>query len=246
MRLTAALINDSLSYLNPLKERELDLRGHKIPNIENLGAAPKDQECFDFTDNDITALANFPLMPRLQTLLCARNRISTIQSSLSKNLPNLATLVLTQNNLSNLADLDPLQGFAHLTHVSLAENPVTSKENYRYYILWRAPQIRFLDFTKVKDAERERANALFGTFDSPTDLAKEIMASKKSGAYVPAAVNGTSKANRMQLTEKEKAKLEALIRNARSLTEIQRLEKYMAEGRVPPGIMNEGDAMDET
>lgn len=27
MRLTADLIRDSLSYLNPLKERELDLRG---------------------------------------------------------------------------------------------------------------------------------------------------------------------------------------------------------------------------
>lgn len=27
MRLTADLIKDSLSYLNPLKERELDLRG---------------------------------------------------------------------------------------------------------------------------------------------------------------------------------------------------------------------------
>jgi U2 small nuclear ribonucleoprotein A' len=27
MRLTAELIKDSLSYLNPLKERELDLRG---------------------------------------------------------------------------------------------------------------------------------------------------------------------------------------------------------------------------
>lgn len=27
MRLTADLIRDSLSYLNPIKERELDLRG---------------------------------------------------------------------------------------------------------------------------------------------------------------------------------------------------------------------------
>lgn len=27
MRLTAELIQDALSYLNPLKERELDLRG---------------------------------------------------------------------------------------------------------------------------------------------------------------------------------------------------------------------------
>jgi U2 small nuclear ribonucleoprotein A' len=39
MRLTTDLIHSSLSYLNPLKERELDLRGHKIPAIENLGVA---------------------------------------------------------------------------------------------------------------------------------------------------------------------------------------------------------------
>ena len=31
MRLTAKLINNSLSYLNPLKERELDLRGTTEP-----------------------------------------------------------------------------------------------------------------------------------------------------------------------------------------------------------------------
>lgn len=31
MRLTTDLINQSLSYLNPLKERELDLRGVYLP-----------------------------------------------------------------------------------------------------------------------------------------------------------------------------------------------------------------------
>lgn len=31
MRLTAELVHHSLSYLNPLKERELDLRGTTIP-----------------------------------------------------------------------------------------------------------------------------------------------------------------------------------------------------------------------
>lgn len=31
MRLNADLINHSLSYLNPLKERELDLRGMCVP-----------------------------------------------------------------------------------------------------------------------------------------------------------------------------------------------------------------------
>jgi hypothetical protein len=36
MRLTAELINFSLSYLNPLKERELDLRGKPSPRIPRL------------------------------------------------------------------------------------------------------------------------------------------------------------------------------------------------------------------
>jgi U2 small nuclear ribonucleoprotein A' len=31
MRLTSELISSSLSYLNPLKERELDLRGMPTP-----------------------------------------------------------------------------------------------------------------------------------------------------------------------------------------------------------------------
>lgn len=102
-------------------------KGHKIPTIENLGVA-KDQECIDFTDNAITTLGNFPLSPRLQSLLCAQNRISSISESLSKQTPNLHTLVLSQNNLGELADLDPLQGFSKLTYLSLVGNPVASKE----------------------------------------------------------------------------------------------------------------------
>jgi U2 small nuclear ribonucleoprotein A' len=102
--------------------------GHKIPSIENLGVAKDQYEAIDFTDNDIATLGNFPLSTRLQTLLCARNRISSIQPNLSKSLPKLHTLVLTQNNISELADLDSLHGFTKLTHVSLVDNPVASKE----------------------------------------------------------------------------------------------------------------------
>lgn len=103
------------------------LKGHKIPTIENLGVA-KDQESIDFTDNAITTLGNFPLSPRLQTLLCAQNRISSISESLSKQIPNLHTLVLSQNNMSELSDLDPLQAFSKLTYLSLIGNAVASKE----------------------------------------------------------------------------------------------------------------------
>ncbi|TKA82484.1 U2 small nuclear ribonucleoprotein A' [Friedmanniomyces simplex] len=246
MRLTAELINNSLSYLNPLKERELDLRGHKIPSIENLGVA-KDHEAIDFTDNDLSVLTNFPLSPRLQTLLCARNRISSIQPTLAKSLPSLHTLVLTHNNISELADLDPLQGFGKLTHVSLLENPVTSKENYRYWVLWRAPQIRYLDFQKVRDVEREKAKELFGTSVAPTELAQGIIAvrSNKPLNYAGApTVNGGIKGQKLKITEKEKKRFEALVRKAKTLAEVQKLEKAFSEGRLPAGVGDE-DAMDE-
>ena len=90
------------------------------------GKQPTD--CIDFTDNDIQLLGNFPLSPRLKTLLLARNRIASIQPTLAHSLPSLTTLVLTANNFAELADLDVLGTFPVLTHLVLMENPVTRKE----------------------------------------------------------------------------------------------------------------------
>ncbi|KAI9836416.1 MAG: U2 snRNP complex subunit [Sarea resinae] len=257
MRLTADLIQSSLSYLNPLKERELDLRGHKIPAIENLGVA-KNQDAIDFTDNDIMALANFPLNPRLHTLLLARNRVSSIQSSLANSIPNLSTLVLTSNNLAELGDLDPLSTFPKLTHLTLMENPVSSKEHYRYWVIWRCPTVRFLDYQKVKDAERKRATELFGTAKEPSALASKITNVKSRTFDIPTDLNGlgrsgasahggAEKAYRVQLTPQERRRVEELIRNAKSLQEITRLEKELNEGRIPSGggVAGNADAMEE-
>ncbi|EME40540.1 hypothetical protein DOTSEDRAFT_90738 [Dothistroma septosporum NZE10] len=246
MRLTAELITNSLSYNNPLNERELDLRGHKIPGIENLGVA-KDQECIDFTDNNISMLGNLPLSPRLQTLLCAKNRISTISENMSKNVPNLHSLVLTENHVNELADLDPLQGFAKLTYLSLKENPVAEKENYRYWAVWRCPSIRFLDFQKVKDAERKRAAELFGTKDAPTELAQSIIATRSKGASFGGApiANGTSSNKKMKITDEEKKRFQILVQKAKTLAEVQELEKRFNEGRLPTEVMD-GEVMDET
>ena len=90
--------------------------------------ASQDQDAIDFTDNDISVLANFPLSPRLHTLLLARNRIAHIAPSLPSVIPNLTTLVLTDNNVAEVADLDPLAGLRRLTHLVLLENPVARKE----------------------------------------------------------------------------------------------------------------------
>ncbi|EAQ87871.1 hypothetical protein CHGG_04490 [Chaetomium globosum CBS 148.51] len=244
MRLTADLINNSLSYLNPLKERELDLRGHRIPAIENLGVAGP-HDAIDLTDNDIQVLGNFPLSPRVRTLLLARNRIAAIQPSLPAAVPSLRNLVLSGNSLGELSDLDVLARFARLTHLVLLDNPVTKKEHYRYWVLWRCPTVRFLDYQKVKDAERAKAKELFGSAEAPTELASQIMGVKSKTFDVGSANGSTggqgSKLSRLKLTDKERKKLQELIKNADSLEEIIRLEKALNEGRLPPGVMVEDE-----
>ena len=56
--------------------------------------------------------------------------------------------------------------------------------------------------------------------------------------------NESNKTYRVKLTEKEKKRVEELIRNAKSLQEISRLEKELNEGKIPGGI-GRGDTMDE-
>ncbi|KAJ5939322.1 U2 small nuclear ribonucleoprotein A [Penicillium verhagenii] len=247
MRLTVELIQHSLSYINPLTDRELDLRGHKIPAIENLGIA-KDQDAIDFTDNDLSSLGNFPLFPRLRTLLLARNRISHIQPSLGTSVPNLSTLVLSSNNLSELADLDSLRTLTNLTHLTLLDNPVTRKENYRYWVIWLVPSVRFFDYQKVKDAERAKAKELFGTFEEQSALASKIKGIKSNtfDASIAAATNNTStdKAIRVKFTDEERKRVEKMIREAKSMAEITRLEKELSEGRIPGGALGGSEDVD--
>ncbi|KAK2798752.1 U2 snRNP complex subunit [Emmonsiellopsis sp. PD_5] len=252
MRLTVELIQNSLSYLNPVKERELDLRGHKIPTIENLGAA-KDHDAIDFTDNDISSLSNFPFSPRLRTLLLARNRVSHIQPSIASSIPNLTTLILTANNVAELADLEPLKNLGRLTHVSLLENPVTRKENYRLWLIYLLPTVRFLDYQKVKDAERARAAELFGTPSNPSALASKIMGIKSRTFDASSVSAATSRgamqqpgerAIRVKLTDKERKRVEKMIREAKSLQEITKLERELNEGRIPGGALGDEDDED--
>lgn len=66
---------------------------------------------------------------------------------------------------------------------------------------------------------------------------------------IPSNANGStstsaSKTMRVKLTDKERKKVEELIRNAKSLQDIIRLEKELNEGRVPLAAQGD-DAMEE-
>ena len=63
-------------------------------------------------------------------------------------------LVLTNNNISELGDLEPLRELKKLKYLSLLGNPVQVKKLYREWVAWRFPGVRVLDFQKIRDKVR--------------------------------------------------------------------------------------------
>lgn len=226
--------------MNALKERQLDLRGYKIPAIENLGVTKDQHDAIDLTDNSIVALGNFPLLRRLHTLLIANNRIASISSSIHLSTPNLTTLILTNNNIQELGDLEPLRELKGLKYLTLLGNPVQEKKWYREWIGWRIPGLRVLDFQRIRDKERKAAKGLFLTADGlENSLASSLSttASTQSTKQTistdePRPAVAPGKAGRL-MSKEEADKVKAAIAKATSIEEIRRLERSLKEGFVP-------------
>ena len=142
VKLTPDIIEGAGQYINPIRDRELDLRGYKIPVIENLGAALDQYDTIDFSDNEVRKLDGFPYMHRVKSLLLNNNRIVRVGEGLELCLPNLNTLILTNNSLQELADLEPLTSLTKLEFLSLLHNPVVTKRNYREYVIHKFPNLR--------------------------------------------------------------------------------------------------------
>lgn len=117
-------------------------------------------------------------------------------------------------------------------------------QHYRHYFIWSIPSLRFLDFQRVREVEREKAKELFGTPEEPTELASKIKGIKTRsfdvGGGAAGAANGKDDSGarngvRTQLTDSEKKRVQEMIKNAKSLADITRIEKDLAEGRIPAG-----------
>ena len=83
VKCTPDLIECAGQYINPIRDRELDLRGYKIPVIENLGSTLDQFDTIDFSDNEIRKLDGFPFLSRVKTLLMNNNRIVRISEGKS-------------------------------------------------------------------------------------------------------------------------------------------------------------------
>ena len=97
----------------------------------------------------------------MSMLLLSNNRISRVADGVGSRLPALETLVLTNNRIATLAEIDGLASFEALTMLSLLQNPVTRRKHYRLYVIHKLPNLRVLDFQRVRPREREAAAVLF-------------------------------------------------------------------------------------
>ena len=107
-------------------------------------------DTIDLSDNDIKKVDNFPLLLRLRTIFLSNNRVSRIATDLEKALPNLTTLVLSNNLFTELADLLPLATIKSLRSLSLIDNHVSRVANYRLFVVHFMPFLTLLDFRKIK------------------------------------------------------------------------------------------------
>ncbi|XP_076686860.1 small nuclear ribonucleoprotein polypeptide A'-like U2A [Andrena cerasifolii] len=238
VKLTPDLIQQSMQYINPVKDRELDLRGYKIPTIENLGATLDQFDTIDFSDNDIRKLDGFPLLKRIKTLFFNNNRIVRIGEGLEHCIPNMETLMLTGNMIQELGDLEPLTQLKSLTNLCLLQNPVSAKPQYRQYVVYRFPQLRLLDFRKIKLKERDAAVAYFRS-KKGKEMVREIAKKAKT------QTSGTA-ADKPLTTPEERNKIREAITNASSLEEVQRLSKLLQAGHMPSeDRLQNGNSMPE-
>jgi len=247
VKCTPDLIEGAGQYINPVRDRELDLRGYKIPVIENLGTTLDQFDTIDLSDNEIRKLDGFPQLPRIKSLFLNNNRIVRIAEGLELNLPNLETLILTNNSVQELADLEPLTSAKGLRMLSLIHNPVVTRRNYREYVIHKFPNLKVLDFKKIKRQEKEKAKSLFKTRLGKTQL-KDIQEKAKTftpGAPLPEATNKNT--NSAGLTPEQVKNIKLAIAKASSLEEIERLNQMLRTGQLPGTTekKTDGEEMEE-
>ncbi|CAM9132232.1 unnamed protein product [Ectocarpus sp. 4 AP-2014] len=236
MRLTADIIMHARASINPCDERELDLRGYKIPMIENLGVTQDQFDAMDFSDNEIKKLDNFPRYKRLSSLLLCNNHVSKISEDLGTALPNLSCLILTNNKLSTLAELKGLGTCTKLTMLSLLHNEVVSKQYYRLYMINLIPSLKQLDFQKVTVKERESAARLARSQAGQAMIQDVAQQAEKAKTFTP----GAPAAEEQKLTDEHRAIYADRIAKATTVEEIEMLSKKIQAGIIPSANYKQG------
>jgi len=237
VRLTTDLLRVAESRFNALQERELVLRGLKIPQIENLALLEDGYDVLDLSDNEVKKLDNFPLnTKRLSCLLLNNNSVSRISESLCDQLVGLKELILTNNRLASLAEVGHLSKLKQLEHLVLLDNPVSFQAHYRLFVIHALPKLKSLDYSKIKAKERAEAQKLFSSatgrslVEAAEADAKAQQQETKTGDLAAAAQAKSGGEKPLALSDAQKRQVRAALEAAKTKEEVDRLEQQLKTG----------------
>lgn len=161
-------------------------------------------------------------MVRLTSIIANNNYIARI-GKVGENAPNIKCLVLTNNKILTLGEVDNVALFKKLEHLSLLENPVNMRQHYRYYVIYKIPSLKTLDYKKITKKEKDETVSFFKSSNGKLLLAS-VLSEKDAQVEVS---NGGGKAPVMVLSDEQKALVRSAIENAKTREEIDIIEKHL-------------------
>ncbi|KAH9503991.1 Dynein regulatory complex subunit 3 [Bulinus truncatus] len=141
-----------LEYLNILRIdnlwdfgslTRLQLDNNIIEKIEGLDALVN-LEWLDLSFNNIEVIEGLENLTKLQDLTLYNNHISKIENLDAQK--NLHVFSIGNNEIKDLKDIQYLRRFPNLKTLNIANNPVSSEENFKLYVAAFLPNLEFLDY----------------------------------------------------------------------------------------------------
>jgi U2 small nuclear ribonucleoprotein A' len=140
---------------------------------------------------------------------------------------------------------------------------LVERQHYRLYVISKIPTLKILDFTKIKQSERDRAKRLASSaagaaMEADAKLeAREAAAAENNyddnenhNTFEPGEGKSAEESFATQFSVEQKAKIREMVANAASAEEIDRIESLVKRGIFPgdqgppppPPLQEEDDA----
>uniref|UniRef100_W5KXF4 Leucine-rich repeat-containing protein 6 n=1 Tax=Astyanax mexicanus TaxID=7994 RepID=W5KXF4_ASTMX len=134
---------------------EVSLHQQDIERIEHIDKWCRDLKILYLQNNLIPKIENVGRLKNLEYLNLALNNIEVIENL--EGCESLQKLDLTVNFVGLLSSVESLKHNVHLRELYLVGNPCSEFQGYRQYVVACLPQLKWLDGTAIRRAERIQA-----------------------------------------------------------------------------------------
>lgn len=232
----------STIYLNKINESySYSIRNSKIKTFDNTGILRDQFECIDLSDNLISSLSNISHLNRLTTFIACNNEIEFVESGFCKSLPNLESLVLTNNQLKSIESISAIFLLKNLKRLSLINNPVAKIPNYKAIMIGMLPNLVYLDFQKINQMERNASKLFIVTNYSGKDMLFqhsfkncENNSIRNLNESSPAIANTKSEPFQKQLTQVQLNSIKMAISVCDNIEKLKILEESLVRNKITP------------